>query len=105
MKRKKLDTAKALGDPSIRMLADYINALADLAQPKASIPLLYDQARLDAYQTAIGAALYELPGEAQCTCLAVWLLLETIVAAVTFDEHRLLKLQNSSYAEQGMLSQ
>ena len=62
MKQKKLDQAKALGDPSTRMLADYMNALADLVQPKASIPLLYDRARLDAYQMAIGAALHELPG-------------------------------------------
>lgn len=49
-------------DSTTRVLASYINALADLAQPKASIPLLYDQARLDAYQMALSGALHELPG-------------------------------------------
>lgn len=45
------------------MLASYVNALADLAQPKASMPLLHDQARLNAYQIALSAALHELPGD------------------------------------------
>lgn len=49
-------------DPTTRVLASYINALADLAQPKASIPLLHDQARLNAYQMALDGALHELPG-------------------------------------------
>ena len=62
MKQKKLDRAKLMADPTIKMLAGYINALADLAQPKASIPLLLDQNRLNAYQIAIDAALHELPG-------------------------------------------
>lgn len=50
-------------DPNTKVLASYINALADLAQPKASILLLHDQARLYAYQTAIAGALQELPGD------------------------------------------
>ena len=50
-------------DQTHRVLASYINALADLAQPKASIPLLHDQARLNAYQIALAGALHELPGD------------------------------------------
>ena len=62
MKQKKLDMARVLADPTARMLADYVQALADLAQPKACIPLLHDHSRLDAYHMAIDAALHELPG-------------------------------------------
>lgn len=52
-----------MSDPTTKLLAGYINALADLAQPKTSILLLHDQARLDAYQTALAGALQELPGD------------------------------------------
>ena len=62
MKQKRLDKAKVLADPTARMLAEYVHALADLAQPKGCIPLLQDQSRLDAFQTAIEGALHELPG-------------------------------------------
>ncbi|DBA90775.1 TPA: hypothetical protein ACH3X1_003982 [Trebouxia sp. C0004] len=62
MKQKRLDKAKVLADPTARMLAEYVHALADLAQPKGCIPLLQDQSRLDAFQTAIESALRELPG-------------------------------------------
>lgn len=50
-------------DSTTRVLASYINALADLAQPKASIILLHDQARLNAYQIALAGSLQELPGD------------------------------------------
>jgi len=62
MKQKRLDKAKVLADPTARMLAEYVHALADLAQPKGCIPLLQDQSRLYAFQTAIEGALHELPG-------------------------------------------
>ena len=62
MKQKRLDKAKVLADPTARMLAEYVHALADLAQPKGCIPVLQDQSRLDAFQAAIEGALHELPG-------------------------------------------
>ncbi|KAL0046712.1 hypothetical protein WJX82_008116 [Trebouxia sp. C0006] len=62
MKQKRLDKEKVLADPTARMLAEYVHALADLAQPKGCTPLLQDQSRLDAFQTAIESALHELPG-------------------------------------------
>lgn len=62
MKQKRLDKAKVLADPTARMLTEYVHALADLAQPKGCIPLLQDQSRLVAFQTAIESALHELPG-------------------------------------------
>ena len=62
MKQKRLDKEKALADPTARMLAEYVHALADLAQPKGCTPLLQDQSRLDAFQTTIESALHELPG-------------------------------------------
>lgn len=63
MKQKKLDKDKVMADPTARTLAEYVHALADLAQPKACIPLLHDHTRLSAFQTAIGGALHELPGD------------------------------------------
>lgn len=69
MKQKKLDKAKVMADPTARMLTEYVHALADLAQPKACIPLLHDHARLDAFQTAIKGALHELPGDCN-SCLS-----------------------------------
>lgn len=62
-KQKQLNRATVMADPTTRVLASYINALADLAQPKASIPLLHDEARLNAYQAALAGALHELPGD------------------------------------------
>jgi len=62
MKQKRLDKAKVLADPTARMLAEYVHALADLAQPKGCIFFLHDQSRLDAFQAAIEGALHELPG-------------------------------------------
>ena len=62
MKQKRLDKAKVLADPTARMLTEYVHALADLAQPKGCIPLLQDQSRLVAFQTAIESALHDLPG-------------------------------------------
>ena len=62
MKQKRLDKAKVLADPTARMLAEYVRALADLAQPKGCISLLHDQSRLDAFQAAIEGAVHELPG-------------------------------------------
>lgn len=41
----------------------YVSALADLANPKAALPLLADERRLAAYEAAIVAALEEQPGE------------------------------------------
>ena len=41
----------------------YVSALADLAKPKAALPLLADERRLAAYEAAIVAALEEQPGE------------------------------------------
>jgi hypothetical protein len=40
----------------------YVSALADLANPKAALPLLADERRLAAYEAAIVAALEEQPG-------------------------------------------
>lgn len=40
----------------------YVSALADLANPKAALPLLADERRLAAYEAAIAAALIEQPG-------------------------------------------
>ena len=62
-KQKQLNRTRVMADPSTRVLASYINALADLAQPKASIPLLHDDARLNAYQAALAGAVHELPGD------------------------------------------
>ena len=69
MKQKKLDQAKVMADPTARMMAEYVHALADLAHPKACIPLLHDHARLDAFRTAIKGALHELPGDC-ISCLS-----------------------------------
>ncbi len=68
MKQKKLDKARVLADPIAGMLADYVHALADLAHPKACIPLLHDPPRLDAFQKAIAGALKELPGTRSFCC-------------------------------------
>ena len=62
MKQQELDKAKVMADPTTKMLANYVTALSDLAQPKSCIPLLHDQVRLDAFQAAIDSALNELPG-------------------------------------------
>ncbi|CAL8464829.1 g4364 [Coccomyxa elongata] len=51
-----------MADPRRRMLMGYVSALADLAAPKAALPLLADEHRLAAYEAAIAAALCEQPG-------------------------------------------
>lgn len=40
----------------------YVSALADLANPKAALPLLTDERRLAAFEAGIAAALKEQPG-------------------------------------------
>ncbi len=44
------------------LMTRYVSALADLAAPKAALPLLADERRLAAYEAAIAAALCEQPG-------------------------------------------
>ncbi|EIE22937.1 hypothetical protein COCSUDRAFT_83709 [Coccomyxa subellipsoidea C-169] len=61
-KLKRLDKARFMADPRARMLMGYVSALADLANPKAALPLLADERRLAAYEAAIAAALIEQPG-------------------------------------------
>lgn len=63
MKAKQLSKAKVLSNPLNRTLAAFVNGLADLAQPKASLPVLADTHLLNAYQAAIKGALQELPGK------------------------------------------
>ena len=72
-----------MADPTTRVLASYINALADLAQPKASIPLLHDQPRLNAYQIALAGALHELPGYKLTTVMSG--LMPPVVLHVLFN--------------------
>ncbi|KAK9917705.1 hypothetical protein WJX75_007354 [Coccomyxa subellipsoidea] len=61
-KLKRLNKARFMADPRARMLMGYVSALADLANPKAALPLLADERRLAAYEAAIVAALEEQPG-------------------------------------------
>lgn len=41
----------------------YVTALADLAAPKAALPLLHDPQRLTAFEAAMFAALEKQPGD------------------------------------------
>ena len=50
-------------DSRRRMLAAYLNALADLAGPKCAMPTLRDAPRLDAYSDAMRRVLLERPGD------------------------------------------
>ena len=59
----RLDKAAALQDPTTRMLCGLANTLADLAHPKAALPLLADLPRLSAYEAAIQDVLLERPGD------------------------------------------
>jgi len=52
-------------DPRRRLLLSYLEALADLAAPKAAIPILQDSTRLEAYQLAIQSVLSSLKREGQ----------------------------------------
>lgn len=79
MKQKQLNKARVMADPTANLLAGYVGALSDLAQPKGCIPLLHDETRLDAFQAAISSALDELPG----TALAVFVLLSSMCCCVT----------------------
>lgn len=63
MKLRRLERQQALGgSPSRAMLANYLNAIADLDGPKRSLPLLDDSARLEAYRRGLQNALKEQPG-------------------------------------------
>ncbi len=57
MRLRPLQKAMVLKDPRKRMLADYLNALADLAHPKAALPILHDEARVLSYEHAIQEAV------------------------------------------------
>ena len=61
-KLRPLDRAAVLQLPSARMLCGVVNALADLAGPKATLALLRDAPRLAAYEAAIQHVLQEQPG-------------------------------------------
>ena len=62
---QQLDRAAVLQDSTTRMLCGLANTLADLAHPKAALPLLADLPRLSAYEAAIQDALQERPGGQQ----------------------------------------
>ena len=70
MRLRQVNKAKMMRDPRKRMLADYVNALADLAHPKSVLPILHDEARVRSYEHAIQDALRRHEGTACCcTCL------------------------------------
>ena len=56
------------------MLCGLVNALADLARPKAALALLHDTPRLSAYRLAIHAAVSGESGAARLLPLPPWLL-------------------------------
>jgi hypothetical protein len=56
----------------MRSLCGLVNAFADLAHPKAALPLLRDAPRLSAYKAATEALLSEQPGNTlQPRCLVL----------------------------------
>ncbi|KAK9863045.1 hypothetical protein WJX84_000363 [Apatococcus fuscideae] len=57
MRLRPVDRSRIFRDPRRRMLADYINALADLAHPKAALPILQDDARILSYERAVQEAV------------------------------------------------
>ncbi|KAK9863942.1 hypothetical protein WJX84_003683 [Apatococcus fuscideae] len=57
MRLRPLDKVKVFRDPRKRMLADYVNALADLAHPKMALTILHDEARVLSYERAIQEAV------------------------------------------------
>ena len=57
MRLRPLDKVKVFRDPRKRMLADYVNALADLAHPKMALTILHDKARVLSYEWAIQEAV------------------------------------------------
>ncbi len=63
MKLAPLNRAKFEADPSKRMLMNFINALADLAQPKKALSILEDSVRLRAYDDAVQRAVSRVEGE------------------------------------------
>ena len=51
-----------LAQPKSALLAQLVTALADLAAPKKTLPLLQDPARISFYEAALSALISELPG-------------------------------------------
>ncbi len=61
-KLEPLDKDGVLRDPKMHALAGYVNALADLAAPKAAIGLVTDATRLSFFESAVKKAITEQPG-------------------------------------------
>lgn len=63
MRLRPADRVKLFKDPRRRMLADYVNALADLAHPKAALPILQDEPRILSYEHALREAVARHKGK------------------------------------------
>jgi predicted RNA methylase len=62
MRLRPLDPADVEADPKRRLLLSFVNALADLAHPKAALRTLGDAPRLAAFERGAAAALSARPG-------------------------------------------
>ena len=74
MKLKPLQAGWMEKDSRRGMLAAYLNALADLAGSKRTLPVLRDASRLDAYAAAMRRVLAVRPGERLCRGFGITLL-------------------------------
>ena len=63
MRLRPADKVKLSRDPRRRMLADFVNSLAELAHPKAVLPILQDEARILSYEHAIQEAVVRHKGK------------------------------------------